>query len=187
MPSNSYFSFLYKMLEKHLWNSFLLYLVVEILQLVHEISTFPEVIYKRGVLKNFLKFTDKHKEQSSEGALSKDVLKNFLKFTERHLFRSLFFNKVADWKPETVRRSHWRCSVKQVVLKNFANFTRENLYWSLLSIKLQFWGPATISKKRRKVFSCKLYKLLRAIILKNIYERLLLNLRPLVILKFGHC
>ena len=105
--------------------------------------------------------------------------------SQKNIFsRSLFFNKVADWKSETVRRSHWRCSVKQVVLKNFANFTTENLYWSLFSIKLQFWGPATISKKRTKVLSCKLCELSRAIILKNIYERLFLNLRLLLILKF---
>ena len=32
---------------------------------------------------NFLKFSDKHKEQSSGGALSKDVLKTFVKFTEK--------------------------------------------------------------------------------------------------------
>ena len=57
------FLFLYKMLEQHLWNSFLLYLVVEILQLVNEISSFQEVLYKRNVLKTFAKFTDKHKKQ----------------------------------------------------------------------------------------------------------------------------
>ena len=61
---------------------FLLCLMVEILQLVHEISSFPEVLYKRGDLKNFLRFTDKHKTQSPEGVLSKDVLKNFAKLTE---------------------------------------------------------------------------------------------------------
>ena len=55
------------MLEKHLINTFLLYVVVEIGQLVNEISSFPEVLYKRGDLKNFSKFTDKHKKQSSGG------------------------------------------------------------------------------------------------------------------------
>ena len=34
-------AFLYEMLEKHLWNSFILYLVVEILQLAREINSFP--------------------------------------------------------------------------------------------------------------------------------------------------
>ena len=78
---------------------------------------FPEVLCKRGDLKNLSKFTDKHKKQSSAGVLSKDVFKNFAKFTEKHICRSLFFNKVAGWKPETVRSSLWRCSVKKVVLK----------------------------------------------------------------------
>ena len=91
------------MLEKHLWNSFLLYLVVEkknffflsgflswtftihevveILQLLHEMSSFPEVLYKRSVLKNFSEFTDKHKKQSSSGGvLSKE--KMFLKILQ---------------------------------------------------------------------------------------------------------
>ena len=59
-PSNSYFFFLYKMLEKCLWNTFLLYVVVEIRQLIYEISSFPEVPNERGDLKKFLKFTDKN-------------------------------------------------------------------------------------------------------------------------------
>ena len=73
----------------------------------------------------------------------KDVLKNFAKFTEKHPCRCLFLNKVADWKPETFRSSHWRCSVKQGALKNVANLTGNNLCWSLFLIKLQLWGPAT--------------------------------------------
>ena len=46
-------------------NTFLLYVVVEFQQFVNEISSFPEVLFKRGDLKNFLKFADKHKKQSS--------------------------------------------------------------------------------------------------------------------------
>ena len=83
------------MLEKRLRNSLSLYLLVEILQLVHEISSFSELFYKRGVLKNFSKLTDKLKKQSSGGVLSKGVLKNFAKFAEKHLRRNLYFNKVA--------------------------------------------------------------------------------------------
>ena len=45
--------------------------------------TWNKLLYKSGVLKNFSKFSDKHKEQSSGGALSKDVLKNFVKLTEK--------------------------------------------------------------------------------------------------------
>ena len=90
------------MLENHLRNSFLLYLLVEILQLVYEISSFPEVLYKTGVLKNFPIFTDKHKNQPSEGVPSKDVLKNFSQFTEKYFCRRLLFNKIVGWKPKTI-------------------------------------------------------------------------------------
>ena len=55
------------MLEKHLWNTFLLYVVVEIRQLVNGKGSFSEMRYERGDLKNFSKFTDKHKLQSSGG------------------------------------------------------------------------------------------------------------------------
>ena len=64
--------------------SFLLDLVVETLQLVHEIN-------KRGVLKNFSKFSDKHKKQPAGGALSKDVLRKFVKFTEKTSLRESNF------------------------------------------------------------------------------------------------
>ena len=80
-------------------------------------SSFPEVLYKRSSEK--LKI---HREIQEAVILRcsvkrKDVLKNFAKFTEKHFCRSLFFNKVAGWKPETFRSSHWRCSVKQGILK----------------------------------------------------------------------
>ena len=68
----------------------------------------------------------------------KDFLKNVAKFTEKHICRSLFFNIVAGWKPETVRSSYWRRSVKQGVLKNLSNFIGKNLYWRLFLMKLQF-------------------------------------------------
>ena len=74
----------------------------------------------------------KHKKQSSGDVLSKDVLKNFSKFTEKHLLWSLFFNKVANWKPENCQRQRLQMFCKKGGLKNFANFA------SVLLIKLQF-------------------------------------------------
>ena len=82
------------------------------LQLVHEISSFPEVTCKRGVLKNFSKFPDKHKNQPSAGILLKGVPKHFAKLAEKNIFAGGFFNKVAAWKPETPTSRHWRCYVK---------------------------------------------------------------------------
>ena len=61
--------------------------------------------------------TDKHKKHSSGGVLTKDVLKNFAKLTDKYLSLSLFSNKITGWKLETVRSSHWGCSVKNVFLK----------------------------------------------------------------------
>ena len=59
--------------------------------------------------------------------------------------------------------SHWKCSANTVVLKNFANFTGKHLCWSL-------------QQKKRLQHRCFPVKFLRAPILKNICEWLLLNL-----------
>ena len=66
--------------------------MVESLQLVHEISSFPEVLYKRSVLENFSKFADKRKKQSSGGVLSKE--KMFLKIlqnSQKNIFTGVSF------------------------------------------------------------------------------------------------
>ena len=78
------------MLEKHLWNTFLLYVMVEIRQLLNEISSFPAVLYKRGDLKNVSKFGDKNKKPSSRGVR----LKMFLKISQnpqRNIFAGVSF------------------------------------------------------------------------------------------------
>ena len=62
-----------------------MYVVVETQQLVNEIICFSEVLYKKGDLKNFSKFTDK--EQSSQGVLSKDVIKKSAKVTDKNFCR----------------------------------------------------------------------------------------------------
>ena len=49
------------------------------------------MLYKRAVLKNFSKFSEKHKEQSFGGVLSKDVHKNFVKYTEKNIFAGVSF------------------------------------------------------------------------------------------------
>ena len=123
--------------------------MVEILQLLHEISSFPEVLDKRSVLKNFSKFTNKHKKQSPGGVLSKeeDILKMFAKLTKKQLCRSLFFNRDAGWKPETVRRSYWRCSVKQDILKIFGNFHTKKPVLESLFNKVAVLGACNFNKE----------------------------------------
>ena len=64
------------------------------LQLVHEISSFPEVTCKRGVLKNFSKFPDKHKNQPSAGILLKGVPKHFAKLAEKTSLLEAFLIKL---------------------------------------------------------------------------------------------
>ena len=115
----------------------------------------------------------------------KGVLRNFEKFTGKHLCQSLFFNKVACYRPATLlkkrfwnrcfpvnfakflrtpflqntsgrlllyyymrtamtvktlttipeswedKSSHRRCSLKKAVFKNFAISTGKHLYWSI--------------------------------------------------------
>ena len=148
------------MLEKHLWNSFSLYLLVEILQLAHEISSFSEAHYKRDVLKNFLKFTDKLKKQSSGGVLSKDVLKNFAKFTEKHLCGNLFFNKVAGRKPKTARNSQ-------------EMFSEKWYYFETILVLLNLFK----NRLQHRCFPVNFVNYSRTSILKSTYERLVLKHR----------
>ena len=64
---------------------------------------------KKGVLRNFKKFTGKHLCQSLffnkvEGLIKKGVLRNFTKFTGKCLCQSLFSNKVSGLWPATLLR-----------------------------------------------------------------------------------
>ena len=81
---------MYKILEKHFWNTFLLHVVVEAWQLVNEISSFPEVLYKRSDLKNVSKFTEKHKKQYPEVFCQKMFLK-ILQNSQINIFASVSF------------------------------------------------------------------------------------------------
>ena len=65
-------------------------MLVEILRLVLEISSFSEVLYKRDVLKNFSKLTYKLKKQSSGGVLSKMFLE-ILRNSQKKIFAGISF------------------------------------------------------------------------------------------------
>ena len=64
--------------------------MVEILQLVHEVSSFPEVLYKRGVLKNLSKFSVKHKK-SFGVAVSKENKLKILQNSQKNIFVGVSF------------------------------------------------------------------------------------------------
>ena len=53
--------------------------MIETLQFVHEIGSFPEVLFKNYVLRNFSKLIDKYKKQSSKYLPKK---KKFLKILQ---------------------------------------------------------------------------------------------------------
>ena len=65
----------------------------------------------------FVKYRSSHQKCS----MKKGVLRNFAKFTEKHLCHSLFFNKVAGLRPATLlkKRLWYRCFPV-----NFAKFLR---------------------------------------------------------------
>ena len=119
------------------------------------------MLFKKSVLKNISKFTDKHKKQSSGGVLSKE--KMFLKILQNSL-KNIPFNKVAGWKQPL-----------EIFCKtNFANFTGNDLCWILFLIKLHFWGLQRYQRRlRHRCFPLKF-----AIILKNVCESLLVNFKP---------
>ena len=96
---------------------------------------------------------------------------NILKWQKRKIFTKLVPLQTSS------RSSQQRCSLKKDVLKNLWNFTEKHLYWSLFLIKLQTFRPATLLGRDSNTgfLLVKFAKFLRASILKNICERLLLT------------
>ena len=79
--------------------------------------------------------------------------------------------------PVQGRNGHKRCSVKKGFLKNSAIFIKKHLCWNFFLIKLRAFRAATLLKKlHHRCFQVKFAKFLRASILKNICERLLLTM-----------
>ena len=80
------------MFEKHLWNVW------------HStICTLDkQALYKSSVLKNSSNLPDKHKEQLPVGVLPKGVLKHFLKFTEKTSLPKSAFQQ--SYRLETLNR-----------------------------------------------------------------------------------
>ena len=124
------FEWLLLVLMLEYFKYFLVYLLVKIQQLVHKISSFPDILYKRGVHKNFSKFTDKNKKQSSTGILSKDILK---KFTGKHLCWSLFFIKLQFWRPATFLRKTPTQMLSCEICEIFKNSYFEKHLWKAAS------------------------------------------------------
>ena len=73
------------------------------------------------------------------------------------------------------RQKSLELSYKKAILKNFAIFTGKRLYWSLFLIKFQSCRPATSLKRDSNTFPVNIVKFLKTLILKDIYEQLLVN------------
>ena len=81
------------------------------------------------------------------------------------------------------KSSHRRSSMKKAALKDFAVFEGKHLYWSLFLIKLLAFRPAYLLKRDSStgVFLCILRNFLRAPILNNVCEGLLLKVFLLIV------
>ena len=66
-------------------------------------SSYPELFYKKG------------------------VLKNFAKFIRKNMFRSLLFNKVAGWRPQTLLKGGFQ---QRCCHMNFAKLPKTPILWN---------------------------------------------------------
>ena len=95
---------------KQTWGFFIL------MWLYNGLSSHPEVFCKKG------------------------VLRNFANFTEKHLFQSFFFNKIASVRPATLlNKKPWKLLVAASVFSTYAkfskNFAQELNRWSQIFLQ----------------------------------------------------
>ena len=85
----------------------------------------------------------------------KGVLRNFTKFTGKHLCQSLFFNKVAGLRPATLlKKKLWhRCFPVNFVKFLRTPFIIEHLWWLLLECDANTKVP---NKKKKLIMLIKL-------------------------------
>ena len=80
-------------------------------------------------------------------SVKKGVLRNFAKFTGKHLCLRLFFNKVAGLRPATLKKSLWhRCFPVNFAKFLGTPFIIEHLWWLLLYVEKSevYLKPLTI-------------------------------------------
>ena len=82
----------------------------------------------------FEMFSGNPRSSRPEVFCKKGVLRNFTKFTGKHLCQSLFFNKVAGLRPATLlkKRLWHRCFPVNFVKFLRTPFFIEHLWWLLL-------------------------------------------------------
>ena len=89
----------------------------------------------------------KNRGSSLEVVCKKGVLENFAKYTGKHLCQSLFFNKVAGLRPETLLKKRlWR----RCFLPNFANSSGGRFWKKVKSTYYEYLDG--INKNTNEVF-----------------------------------
>ena len=130
-------------------------------------------LYKRDFLKNFSKFSDKHKQQSSGCVQSKDILKNFVKFTDKTPLLESPFKQ--SCRLETLNRQKQPLLIvcKTSCCKKCCKFLWKK---SMLESIYNKVGVLRACNFIKEDFFLWIYKLFKNIIVKNIFECLLLNI-----------
>ena len=97
-------------------------------------SIIADKAIKSEALKMAIVFYANYRSSRPEVFCKKGVLKNFAKFTEKHLCQSLFFNIVAGLRPATIlkKRLWHRCFPVNFVKFLRTSFFTEHLRWLLL-------------------------------------------------------
>ena len=81
-----------------------LYFMKWILIFTPEVSFFTQIFTPIAILLS--KYFQRKNRSSHQGcSVRKGALRNFVKFTEKHLYQSLFFNKFADLRPVTLLKT----------------------------------------------------------------------------------
>ena len=111
----------------------------------------------------------------------KDVLKNFTKFTRRNLCWSLFFNKIADIRPETLSKNRLQHRCFPV---NFVKYFKNHFFTELLRLfvlVLYLWKQYTfklilillsyhsLSKRTKFTLFCMIWRTFRFILKYDCY------------------
>ena len=84
-------------------------------------------------------------------SLKKGVPKNFAKFTGKHLYQSFFFNKVAGLRPATLSEKRlWRRCFPVNIAKLLKTLFLQNTSGRLLLLNIKIYSPEVSNIQRRE-------------------------------------
>ena len=99
----------------------------------------------------------------------KGVLKNFVKFTEKHLYQTPYPNKVAGLRPATLlkKRIWHRCFSVNFAIFLRTPFSTEQLRWLLLNVFLKYFAEFKGKYMSQSLFCNKVVGLRPVILLEK--------------------